>query len=575
MGQFGDKSRRRLAGLAGPQALGTGILGRGRQGLGDGDVAGQQLAQPGFSGQQCRLGRHQGFELGEPGIQLGILVRQGGTQAGKTGGRPGAAQHQALEAAQPAQEFAALEAAGGQRMLERRQQGQRCRLLGQQRRRQTQEDAGRRGGQRQAGRIIDLQLPASELGRHPPGQAAVRRHQGGGLAGLLQGLAQQDCDGAGFFQGRRAVQAFEARQRAFVRRRHPRPAGCRRGRLEGLGDEPQALSRGGRLMLGPGHHVGALDAQMREQSLEAELGVAGVVIKRLPGRLVEPLVEARQHHGAGRQAGDAVQEIGAGGNAAGRSGGDYRGLRRIVPPGPGAGLNQPVAVGRRVAGLFVRQHAGPGLGDDGQEIERQLPVLGQLGRYDVAERREFEPFGLHLVDQAGQLMGQTGGLGGIELAGIAGHDQPAQQQLAPEPRDRALAGRRLVPELLAFQQQFLGIDLADGLDDRQQQSLSGTLAQECLGQTATGPARGQQDGYLGEIERRTKAGQHAGRQHIDEGQSGGDVGDLGRHLLPGLRALPGRLRPRPGRPACRRASRRPGGGSQRGGAALPPGRKAG
>ena len=339
-------------------------------------------------------------------------------------------------------------------------------------------------------------------------------------------MAQQQRDGTGLFQRRRAIEAFEAIKRDGGGGRHVGPEGRHRCRFEGLGDEPQALPRSDGLVAVPGHHVGTLHAKVGEQAPEAELGMAGVVVERLPGLGVETLVEARQHDAAGRQAGDTVQEIGTGGNAARRTGGDDRGAWRILLPGPDAGFEQPVAVGRRIAGLFGRQHAGPSLGDDSEEIQCQLPVFRQLGRHDVGQRREIEPFGLHLIDQNRQLASQPGRLGGIEAGPLTSHDQPAQQQLTPEARDRPVPGAGFVPELLALQQKLLGVDFADGLDGRQQQRLPLALTQKSLTQTTAGPPCGQQDGHLSKLQGGAVPGQHASRQYVDEGQSGGDAADV-------------------------------------------------
>ena len=52
LGQLGDKTRGRFAGLAGPQALGAGIFVRGREGFGQGDVFRQKFTQRRLTGQQ-------------------------------------------------------------------------------------------------------------------------------------------------------------------------------------------------------------------------------------------------------------------------------------------------------------------------------------------------------------------------------------------------------------------------------------------------------------------------------------------------------------------------------------------
>src|SRR3546814_13800389 len=58
------------------------------------------------------------------------------------------------------------------------------------------------------------------------------------------------------------------------------------------------------------------------------LRVAGVVADFPPDRIVAFEIETGQHHGALRQAGHGPQQLGGGGNGAGRAGGDHRCGRR-------------------------------------------------------------------------------------------------------------------------------------------------------------------------------------------------------------------------------------------------------
>ena len=110
-----------------------------------------------------------------------------------------AAQCQPLQGTHPAAELGALDAARGQRVLERRQQLHRRGIGRGQLRRQQQEAAGRRLVQRHAGAVVDPHTPTQQLGRHPPPEAAAGGDQGRALAGCLQRLAQPqgDADGLG------------------------------------------------------------------------------------------------------------------------------------------------------------------------------------------------------------------------------------------------------------------------------------------------------------------------------------------------------------------------------------------
>jgi len=62
-------------------------------------------------------------------------------------------------------------------------------------RHQARQHAGRGAIKRPAGGIVDIDVPAAKLDRHPPGQAAVRRDQRRDLAGRLGRPAQDDRDG--------------------------------------------------------------------------------------------------------------------------------------------------------------------------------------------------------------------------------------------------------------------------------------------------------------------------------------------------------------------------------------------
>ena len=75
-------------------------------------------------------------------------------------------------------------------MLQRGQERDRRVFLRQHLRRQAQERAGRRLVERLAGGIVDIDLPALQLGCDPARQAAVGRDQRGALARLLRDGAQ-------------------------------------------------------------------------------------------------------------------------------------------------------------------------------------------------------------------------------------------------------------------------------------------------------------------------------------------------------------------------------------------------
>ena len=75
---------------------------------------------------------------------------------------------------------------------------------------QAQEHAGRRAVERHAGGIVDLDVPALQLGGDAARQLAVGRDQRGGLLRrLLQRLPQQQRDGLGLFLRAGAIEAAQ------------------------------------------------------------------------------------------------------------------------------------------------------------------------------------------------------------------------------------------------------------------------------------------------------------------------------------------------------------------------------
>ena len=97
------------------------------------------------------------------------------------------------------------------------------------------------------------------------------------------------------------------------------------------------------------------------------------------------LVEAGQDDGALRQAGDRLEEVGGGGDRAGRSGGDDRPGRRVAAS---RSASARISVSRRTTGSTRPRSARSGrpcLEDDLQEIERDLEVAGVVVRREAAD----------------------------------------------------------------------------------------------------------------------------------------------------------------------------------------------
>ena len=115
--------------------------------------------------------------------------------------RARAAQQSAFESGDGDAVRALLGAKPQQWMLEQRQKRHRLEAAERGFRRQPCEHAGRRVGERVAGRVVDRDLPTRQRGGDAARQRAVGRHQGGGLARRFERFAQRDRDGERLFLG--------------------------------------------------------------------------------------------------------------------------------------------------------------------------------------------------------------------------------------------------------------------------------------------------------------------------------------------------------------------------------------
>jgi hypothetical protein len=84
------------------------------------------------------------------------------------------------------------EPAGGERMLQRSEQGHRSEFAGGQIENQTQKDARGCSAQGQTGRVVDVDVPAAQLRSNPAGERAIGGDESGGGALCLQLAAEQE-----------------------------------------------------------------------------------------------------------------------------------------------------------------------------------------------------------------------------------------------------------------------------------------------------------------------------------------------------------------------------------------------
>ena len=503
-------------------------------------MGGQEIAREGFGPGHRRLQiLRRAREPGEERLQLRRQTAGVG-QSLQARPRPGAAQQFLLQPPGEATAFGRRFAHGRQGMLQQGQQSGRCCLLGDDGGGQAQEHGGRCGGQRPAGGIVDLDIPAPELPGDAARQHAVGRHQSGALARLLQGLAQAERDHPRLLLRRRAIDALDAAQRQLGPGRidlageiAPGPGGRRRAQR--LGDQPAAAGRRrGDALGGPFRHLRRGQAEALQQQGHGMLGMDGIGLDGLPGRLIGLAVQAGQDHPPVGQPGDDRQQGRGRGNAAGGTGGDQRCLRRMACQPLGLGRQQAVAPLGGIQRPLEGQHGRPDLRQDLQEIDRALPMLGMIAG-DPGEALEAHLLRRHLVEELGQLGSQPRRLvdGQRPAAEImpGGEDGAGQQELAAQRGD---GGRQVEIEtpgptlIAAGEDQLIGIDIAQRLEARQQQRPAFAEAQERLLQRPAGAPRGQQDAISGQGERIGRGlRQQPRRQRLGEADASGDAEDMG------------------------------------------------
>ncbi|WP_430436080.1 hypothetical protein [Oceanibaculum nanhaiense] len=308
-------------------------------------------------------------------------------------------------------------------------------------------------------------------------------------------MTQQQRDHARLLLRGGAVDAADAGKAGRIEGGGLPPGLGRCCRAQRLGDQPVAR---GRECGGPVGDLPAGDAEMAQQPGQAKLRMAFVGLDLLPGGIVAQAVEAGQHHHALRQAGDHFQQVAGRRDTAGGAGGDHREAGRAGAPERTLRVQQPVAPLRRVQRAIFFQQLGPGLGDDAQEIQRDLPVLRIFRRHQPGQLVEGQPLGLHLVEQPRQFGCQPYRLVRAArpilqpLAQL--QDQAGEQQLPLKRRDcRRDVGCGAARCLrLALHLDLVGIQVAQRHHARQQQRPAVGQPQEGLAHgAAAAPGRHQ------------------------------------------------------------------------------------
>jgi hypothetical protein len=293
------------------------------------------------------------------------------------------------------------------RMREKREHPRRLEVECRDVRRETRGDAGLRLRQRHAGRVLDRDLPARQLGRDAFRQASIGRDEGRGAARIGERFAQRNG-------GRKSLVALVERldeldagaalacQVVAKLGRHGGPFVRGVGGAESLREHAAAR----REFLG--HRSQRAHARARDLHVVLEkapqhrlrMPMHRIAVVRLsaadgaPARLVEIGVEPGQDHGPVRQTRDGVDQSGSGRDRTCRSGGNDGGFGPLAQQSPRLRVNQRAAPQGRITRLPVGQDARPVVGGDTHEVERQpeifrvvgLDRLGELVPWDVLGR---------------------------------------------------------------------------------------------------------------------------------------------------------------------------------------------
>ena len=520
VGEFEKELRRCFARVARPEPVGPALAVAFRQRLGSRRVGNGKIVQPDPAPahelqKRIEADAHTRQPIANPFV---LGAAQNALQPGKPRRRPRAAQSRPFQPANGGPEIPRCHPAGGERMLERCQQFDRCQLC---RRgvRERRKKGSRRGlGQRHTGGIVDVDRPAPQFRGHPAGQIAVGRHQGRCLVGHLHGLAQDQRDDRRLFL---LVFAIDARDRAHRQDRAflgdaggppfvERPAG------------PQRLGKQFRPRLDPAHRLGGDgpvgDAVPFEAEPAKQIGQGVLRVDRrqlLPGFVVEMTVETRQDDLTLRQVGDDMQQLGRRRHGTGGSRSNDRRGGRIVAPLIRLCRQQPVSPLRRIDVAAFRQDIGPRGQENIEKPHHLLPMFREIFRREIAQPHQPEAFCLNLVEETGQCIGQHRRLVGRQIVA------PDQNQPGEKKSPRQFGDSRRQIERRArhrpFEHQRLFVEIADRQHTRKDQRGPAARAQERVGQRPDGPARRQQDRGIGK-----RAGHAAGaveqspRQRVDE-----------------------------------------------------------
>ena len=379
------------------------------------------------------------------------------------------------------------------RVMQQRQDLDRCQVLQGAIEHQTGQRAGRGLAERLAARFFDVDVPTGQFLAHPPRELPVRRDERR-RAPSLERFAQRDRDGTGFFVLVGRFDQRHAAKRCSRVENGMAPAVGGRGGAQSFAHEP-APGQEVRGRVAESQDRGARGADLVEKAAQGRLGMgrrclfAGHGADRAPRVVVEPLVESRQDHGALRQAAHGCDQPGRRFVGAGRPCHDDRATDGAGRQALHLGLDQPHLTGGGVDPLHGGQDLRVLRDGDVEEVEGDPPVT-----IEVVRREGLDPGPGHVLDDefvdqgrefARQMPGirrrrrDQQGLFASEAAPAVGFDRhdgvahglaPAQDQPREDhaPGDGAerhgKVGRDIVAEARLLEQKFGVVESAERHD---------------------------------------------------------------------------------------------------------------
>ncbi|WP_306414833.1 hypothetical protein [Brevundimonas aurantiaca] len=245
-------------------------------------------------------------------------------------------------------------------------------------------------------------------------------------------------------------------------------------------------------------------------------------VQPVPDRRIQVEIETGQDDAAQGRSGHGAQDVGGGGDGAGRTGGDDGlGRGRVVPQFGEAAQKRGAAPGWIDQAQFGEAF-GPGLDRQAQEFGRAFPVFGHFavdqGRDPSGVRNLFQLAGIEeAAERIRQIQGPHRRQAVVELL----DDHPRHLEPAGQGGD---GGRQVEAEGAGGEGGLVLLQIAQRPDLGQQDGAALGEFRQGAGEGAGGAAVGQKEGGVrqGLGRQIAQPGQDAGGQVFEEGPVGGD-----------------------------------------------------